>query len=87
MKVYADPLLAEAVPDGTFGGARTLRRDRPKNPPRKPDPRAAEHYAELAEAISRRRSPRPEPLCTPENASQDPAGHETRTTTRTPATH
>ena len=32
MKVYADPLLAETVPDGTFGGARTLRRERPKKP-------------------------------------------------------
>lgn len=44
-------LLAEAVPDGTFGGARTLRRHQPKQPARQPDPKAAEHYAELAAVL------------------------------------
>lgn len=40
-------LLAEGVPDGTFGGART------KKPKRKPgpDPRAAEHRAALEAAL------------------------------------
>lgn len=51
-------LLAETVPDGTFGGARTLRRHQPKQPARGPDPKAAEHYAALADAIGcRRRRP------------------------------
>jgi hypothetical protein len=42
-------LLAEAVPDGTFGGART------REPKRKPgpDPRAAEHRAALEAALRR----------------------------------
>jgi hypothetical protein len=54
-------LLAEAVPDGTFGGARTLTRHQPTQPARRgPDPLAAEHYAALADAIGcRRRTPAP----------------------------
>jgi hypothetical protein len=42
-------LLAEGVPDGTFGGART------REPKRKPgpDPRAAEHRAALEAALRR----------------------------------
>ena len=38
MKVYTDPLLAETVPDGTFGGARPrrgrgrVREQQPSNP-------------------------------------------------------
>jgi hypothetical protein len=56
-------LLAESVPDGTFGGARTLTRHQPKTPARTPDPQAAEHYAALAEAIGcRRRTPAPVPV-------------------------
>jgi hypothetical protein len=44
--------LAEAVPDGTFGGARTLRPRRGTKPqPKAPDPRAAEHRAALEAAI------------------------------------
>lgn len=50
MKVYADPLLAETVPDGRFGGARRLAADEPE-PPR-PDPNAARHLAELAAAVA-----------------------------------
>lgn len=83
MKVYLDPLLAETVPDGTFGGARTLRRDE-KPRKRGPDPLAARHRADLeAELCSRAKR---KPLCAAESASQEPAGHETRTTTPTPAT-
>lgn len=45
-------LLAEAVPDGTFGGARVLRLHRDSKPqPKQPDPRAAEHRAALEAAI------------------------------------
>ncbi|WP_381801061.1 hypothetical protein [Streptomyces niveus] len=47
-------LLAEAVPDGTFGGARTLRSVRGGQPKtRKPDPNAAQHRAALEAAIRR----------------------------------
>ncbi|MFF9088614.1 hypothetical protein ACF1BE_19720 [Streptomyces sp. NPDC014991] len=42
------PLLAEAVPDGTFGGARPRRGEEPR---RGPDPDAARHLAELAAAV------------------------------------
>lgn len=49
-------LLAEAVPDGTFGGARSPRPRRGTKPaPTTPDPRAAEHRAALEAAIHRRR--------------------------------
>jgi hypothetical protein len=49
-------LLAEAVPDGTFGGARPLRVVRGIKPaPKQPDPRAAEHRAALEAAIRRPR--------------------------------
>ncbi|MEV0779222.1 hypothetical protein [Streptomyces sp. NPDC050428] len=44
-------LLAESIPDGTFGGARTLRAVKPK--PRGPDPKAAAHRADLEAAIRR----------------------------------
>ncbi|MEC4016033.1 hypothetical protein [Streptomyces sp. H27-D2] len=49
-------LMAESVPDGTFGGSRPVQR-----PPRAataelrgPDPRAAEHVAVLEAALNRR---------------------------------
>ena len=49
MKIYADPLLAETVPDGTFGGARTRPRDT------RPQPwtaaQQARHRAELTAAL------------------------------------
>jgi hypothetical protein len=49
-------LLAEAVPDGTFGGARTLRAVRGGKPKtRDPDPQAAQHRADLEAAIRRPR--------------------------------
>jgi hypothetical protein len=50
VKVYADPLLAETVPDGTFGGARPRRGQR--KPRREPDPNAAQHLAELAREVA-----------------------------------
>jgi hypothetical protein len=46
--VRSKPLLAETVPDGTFGGARTLREQRRNGP----DPDAARHLAELARAVA-----------------------------------
>lgn len=49
MKVYADPLLAETVPDGTFGGARPRRAQRK---PRSTDPNAARHLAELVAEVA-----------------------------------
>ncbi|MGW2708664.1 hypothetical protein ACWC4J_06680 [Streptomyces sp. NPDC001356] len=42
------PLLAEAIPDGTFGGARPRRGEQPQ---RGPDPDAARHWAELGAAV------------------------------------
>jgi hypothetical protein len=52
VKVSADPLLAETVPDGTFGGARP-RRARERTPQRRgPDPDAARHLAELAAEVA-----------------------------------
>lgn len=52
-----DRLLAEAVPDGTFGGARQLRTRKPEPAaPRTSPAEAARHLAELAAAIAR---PRP----------------------------
>ncbi|MFI9600359.1 hypothetical protein ACIHCX_10840 [Streptomyces sp. NPDC052043] len=52
MKVYADRLLAEAVPDGTFGGARPRRTRGREQQRRTPDPAAARHLAELARAVA-----------------------------------
>jgi hypothetical protein len=52
VKVYADPLLAETVPDGTFGGARPLRGRGRKQQRRGPDPEAARHLAELAATVA-----------------------------------
>lgn len=43
------PLLSEAVPDGTFGGARP-RRGREQQ--RRPDPDAARHWAELGVEVA-----------------------------------
>lgn len=42
------PLLSEAVPDGTFGGARTLREEKRLGP----DPDAARHLADLTAAVA-----------------------------------
>lgn len=50
MKVYADPLLAETVPDGTFGGARPRRRGRKRRPAH--DPEGARRFAALAAAVA-----------------------------------
>ena len=53
MKVYADPLLAEAVPDGTFGGARPRRpRGRAQQPPRESAAEVARRRAEFAAAVA-----------------------------------
>ncbi|MET9142409.1 hypothetical protein [Streptomyces sp. NPDC004042] len=51
MKILADPLLAETVPDGTFGGARP-RRARGPAPGRTPDPEGRRRFAELARAVA-----------------------------------
>lgn len=59
MKITADPLLAETVPDGTFGGARPRRAGIPPRTAqqlaarRGPDPDAAKHLAELAAEVAR----------------------------------
>ncbi|EPH40879.1 hypothetical protein ABT390_36730 [Streptomyces aurantiacus] len=70
MKIYADRLLAETVPDGTFGGARPPRGQRKAR--RGPDPEAARHRAELAAELSavavRRKNAR-----ATANTPQDPA--------------
>ncbi|MCT9145370.1 hypothetical protein [Streptomyces violarus] len=50
MKVYADPLLAETVPDGTFGGARPHSKGRQQH--REPDPEGPRRFAELAAAVA-----------------------------------
>lgn len=49
MKISTDPLLAETVPDGTFGGPRTRPRDTP--PPWTPT-QQARHLAELAAGLT-----------------------------------
>lgn len=48
-----DRLLAEAIPDGTFGGTRT---PRPAAQPtrREPDPQAAAHVRDLLAALDQR---------------------------------
>lgn len=43
-----DRLMAEAIPDGTFGGAR---QPKPRRLPATPPADAARHLAELADAI------------------------------------
>lgn len=48
MRIYSDPLLAETVPDGTFGGARP----RPEEPELGPDPEGARRLARLAVAVA-----------------------------------
>ncbi|MYR60050.1 hypothetical protein GTY54_28735 [Streptomyces sp. SID625] len=50
MKVYVDPLIAETVPDGTFGGARPRRWERKPRPV--PDPSGRKHLAELAQEVA-----------------------------------
>ncbi|MFE2747348.1 hypothetical protein ACFXKX_23970 [Streptomyces scopuliridis] len=91
MKVYLDPLLAESVPDGTFGGARPTREQRKAPAPRTPDPKAAEHYAALDAATSRRRPRTPtndaEAPYAPVSAPPTPARPGTPPAPRTPATH
>jgi hypothetical protein len=46
MKVYVDRQLAEAVPDGTFGGARPRRKQH-----RAPDPEGPRRGAQLAAIV------------------------------------
>lgn len=50
MRIYVDPLLAETVPDGTFGGARPRTGRGIVRPV--PDPNAAQHFAELAAEVA-----------------------------------
>ena len=56
-------LMAEAIPDGTFGGARepaaTVRRKSPGGPAleRPPDPNAAEHRRRLLAGLDEARKP------------------------------
>jgi hypothetical protein len=59
MKVYADRLLAETVPDGTFGGARRRRgrvHDQPRSSKAEGQRRLAALTAEIAEASAARRA-------------------------------
>lgn len=83
MKIAVDPLLAETVPDGTFGGARTPRRER-KPSKRGPDPLAARHRADLEAELCR--LAKRKRLCAPESAPRDPPRPDTPTKPRTPAT-
>lgn len=52
MKIYVDPMLAETVPDGSFGGARPRRR-RVVEEQHGPDPDASRHLVELAAEVAR----------------------------------
>lgn len=52
MKIYTDPMLAETVPDGSFGGARPRPR-RVVEEQHGPDPDAARHLADLAAEVAR----------------------------------
>ncbi|MCX5562750.1 hypothetical protein [Streptomyces sp. NBC_00038] len=59
MKVYTDPLLAETVPDGTFGGARPRRgrvREQQRTNPAEGRRRLAELTSEIAAASASRRA-------------------------------
>jgi len=59
MRVYADPLLAETVPDGTFGGARPRRgqvREQPRKSKAEGQRRLAALTAEIAAASAARRA-------------------------------
>ncbi|MFF0205854.1 hypothetical protein [Streptomyces sp. NPDC005017] len=49
MKKLTETLIAEGVPDGTFGGARPCTTRRKKRPT--PDPAAGRHLADLAAAV------------------------------------
>lgn len=51
MKIYADKVLAEEWPDGTYGGAR--QRPTRRNAPRRPDPDGAKRLAVLAAEVAR----------------------------------
>ncbi|KAF0647135.1 MULTISPECIES: hypothetical protein [Streptomyces] len=63
MKVYTDPLTAETIPDGTFGGARPYSRPRGTVTPRWTREEQAAHLQALADAI-RAPHPRPRPAST-----------------------
>ncbi|MEW1867011.1 hypothetical protein AB0420_02235 [Streptomyces caelestis] len=59
MKIYADRLLAETVPDGTFGGARPRRgqvREQPRISTSEGRRRLAALTAEIAAASAARRA-------------------------------
>ena len=73
MKISVDPLLAETVPDGTFGGARTRPRD--TRPVRWSRADQARHRAELIAALSGWRD-------NSERATRDRERHWPRPTTR-----
>lgn len=49
MRLYVDRLLAETVPDGTFGGARPRRGNKPQA---MPDPNASRHAADLSAELA-----------------------------------
>jgi hypothetical protein len=58
MRVYADPLLAETVPDGTFGGARRRRgrvREQSRSSKAEGQRRLAALTAEIAAASAEQR--------------------------------
>lgn len=67
---YLERLAAEEWPDGSFGGARPTH---PDGTIRRPDPRAAEHYAELAAALYPRRK-QPPALAAIEETTRPPEG-------------
>lgn len=71
MRIYVDPLLAETVPDGTFGRARP-RTGRGIIRPC-PDPNAAAHLAELTAEVARLDAARRNARTTPATDERNPA--------------
>lgn len=83
MKITVDPLTAESIPDGTFGGARPVCGGRP--PQGGPDPHAAAHRAALEAELSARarRARKAKALSASVSGPDDPGQPTTRSTPTT----
>lgn len=66
-------VLAEDVPDGSFGGARVVARPRRSHDEPLPDPLAAEHWQQLLDALTRPHTPSNRPAVTPGMCNPNPA--------------
>lgn len=66
-------VLAEDVPDGSFGGARVVARPRRSHDEPLPDPLAAEHWQQLLDALTRPHTPSNRHAVTPGMCQPAPA--------------